>query len=160
MSDERAPVDRLLDLALFAPIGVLTALRDELPRFSQQGRQVVQNRIVLARFIGQMAVQQGQREVAKRLDARRAAPVVETSAVETAAQADQMRGASASVEAADGAPSAADLPIAGYESLPALNVVQRLATLHPEEVELVRQFEQAHRARRTILAKIDQLQGR
>jgi hypothetical protein len=157
MSDEKAPVERLLDLALFAPIGMLTALREELPKFSQQGRQVVQNRIVLARFIGQMAVQQGQREVARRLEARRTVPPVETTAYEAAEPADQVRGAS--VSAPTGAPSAADLPIAGYESLPALNVVQRLATLHPDEVELVRQFEQANRARRTILAKIDQLQG-
>jgi hypothetical protein len=160
MSDERAPVERLLDLAVFAPIGMLTALRDELPKFSQQGRQVVQNRIVLARFIGQMAVQQGQREVAKRLEARRTAPPVETTAVEAVEPADQVKGGSVPGGADADAPSAADLPIAGYESLPALNVVQRLATLLPEEVELVRQFEQAHRARRTILAKIDQLQGR
>ncbi len=154
MSGDRAPVDRLLDLALFAPIGMLTALRDELPRFSQQGRQVVQNRVVLARFIGQMAVQQGQREVAKRLEARRTTGPVEARATEQPVP----EPATAASGVGD-VPSATDLPIAGYESLPALNVVQRLATLRPDEVEAVRRFEEAHRARRTILAKIDQLQG-
>lgn len=154
MSGDRAPVDRLLDLAFFAPIGMLTAIREELPKFSQQGRQVVQNRVVLARFIGQMAVQQGQREVARRLEARRSTGPVETRATEQPSP-DPVPVAT------DGSdvPEAVDLPIAGYESLPALNVVQRLATLRPGEVEAVRRFEAAHRARRTILAKIDQLQG-
>lgn len=156
MSDDRPPVERLLDLTLFAPIGILTALREELPKFSQQGRQVVLNRVALARFIGQMAVQQGQREIAKRLEARRTTGPVETTATDVAASTELLRD----VDTSRGrdVPSVADLPIAGYESLPALNVVQRLATLHPDEVELVRRFEQAHRARRTILAKIDQLQ--
>jgi hypothetical protein len=156
MSDDRAPVERLLDLAVFAPIGLLTALREELPRFSRQGRQVVHNRVVLARFIGQMAVQQGQREVARRLEARRSSGPVETSATE---QARAQAVVEAVVSDVADVPSAVDLPIAGYESLPALNVVQRLATLRPDEVEAIRRFEQAHRARRTILAKIDQLQG-
>lgn len=154
MSGDRAPVDRLLDLAFFAPIGMLTALREELPKFSQQGRQVMQNRVVLARFIGQMAVQQGQREVAKRLEARRTIGPVEARATEQPApEPTTVASGVGDVQ------SAADLPIAGYESLPALNVVQRLATLRPDEVEAVRRFEESHRARRTILAKIDQLQG-
>jgi hypothetical protein len=36
--------------------------------------------------------------------------------------------------------------------------VHRLPTLRPGELEQVRAFEQANRARRTILAKIEQLQ--
>jgi hypothetical protein len=49
------------------------------------------------------------------------------------------------------------LPIDEYESLAASQVVARLPTLQRDELEIVRSFEAAHRGRRTILGKIDQL---
>ena len=57
-------------------------------------------------------------------------------------------------------PSASMLPISDYESLAAIQVVERLRSMSSDEIELIRRFEVAHRSRRTILAKIDQLQGR
>ena len=51
------------------------------------------------------------------------------------------------------------LPIDEYESLAASQVVARLQTLQRDELETVRSFEAAHRGRRTILGKIDQLLG-
>jgi hypothetical protein len=50
-----------------------------------------------------------------------------------------------------------NLPIDEYESLAASQVVARLPTLTEAELEEVRSFETAHRGRRTILGKIDQL---
>ncbi len=163
---ERPPVERLLDLAVYAPIGMYTALKEQLPAYTRQGRQVVENRVMLARFIGQMAVQQGRREIDKRLAERRppaSGAVVDTVAHE-AAPAPTGAAGSAAVDAAasaaiDTVPGADSLAIPGYESLPAVNVVQRLATLTPDEVEQIRRFEVANRGRRTILAKIDVLQG-
>ena len=171
---ERPPIERLLDLAVYAPIGMYTALKEQLPVYTRQGRQVVENRVMLARFIGQMAVQHGRRETDKRLAARRppaSGAVVDTVAHEAApaptgaaASAVVDAAASAVVDAAasaaiDTVPRAESLAIPGYESLPAVNVVQRLATLTPDEVEQIRRFEVANRGRRTILAKIDVLQG-
>ena len=54
-------------------------------------------------------------------------------------------------------PSGEHLPIEEYESLAASQVVARLPTLTTAELEDVRAFESAHRGRRTILGKIDQL---
>ena len=160
-ASERPPLERLLDLALYAPIGMYTALKEELPAFTKQGRQVVENRVMLARFIGQMAVQQGRREVDKRLAARRppaSSAVVDTVAHEATSTPTDVAATVASV-ALDEVPSADSLAISGYESLPAVNVVQRLATLTADEIEQIRRFEVANRGRRTILAKIDVLQG-
>ena len=62
------------------------------------------------------------------------------------------------VEATDlGSDEAVTLPIEEYESLAASQVVARLASLRPDELAVVRDFEAAHRGRRTILGKIDQL---
>jgi hypothetical protein len=51
------------------------------------------------------------------------------------------------------------LPIDEYESLAASQVVARLPTLTEDELAAVRAFEAAHRGRRTILGRIDQLLG-
>jgi hypothetical protein len=52
------------------------------------------------------------------------------------------------------------LPIDQYESLAASQVVARLTSLTPAELDVVRRFEAGHRARRTVLGKIDQLLAR
>jgi hypothetical protein len=57
------------------------------------------------------------------------------------------------------APAAAQLPIEEYESLAASHVVARLGNLDPTELRDVRRFEVAHRGRRTVLRRIDQLLG-
>jgi hypothetical protein len=58
------------------------------------------------------------------------------------------------------APDVATLAIPGYASLSASQVVQRLAGLSGDELEAVRLFEAANRGRRTILARVGQLQTR
>jgi hypothetical protein len=54
-----------------------------------------------------------------------------------------------------GSPSALAIP--GYDSLSASQVVQRLEGLSPAELEEVRAHEAAHRQRRTILHRVEQL---
>ena len=197
MSDEPAAPDdlfeRLLDLAVYAPVGFALTVRDELPAKVRQGRQAMENRVQLARFIGQLAVQTGRRELGRRLEERRAANaaggtgagvpgdagsvVAEPDRSTDDTRTDDMRtddtrtedtrtedtaartvptGPVVDVEV----PAAGDLPIAEYESLAAIHVVDRLRTMQRDELELVRRFEVAHRNRRTILAKIEQLQQR
>jgi hypothetical protein len=144
----------------------------------------MENRVQLARFIGQMAVQMGQRELAKRIEEQRAAKTDQMAESEQAPDhtpADTPAGkvghdlvAAERVERVEPVepvapvepvepvePLAADmLPISDYESLAAIHVVERLRSMSSDEIELIRRFEVAHRSRRTILAKIDQLQGR
>jgi len=56
-------------------------------------------------------------------------------------------------------PPGDDLPIAEYPSLAASQVVARLDGLGDVELDQVRVFEAAHRGRRTVLGKIDQLRS-
>jgi hypothetical protein len=53
--------------------------------------------------------------------------------------------------------SADDLPIEEYQSLAASQVVARLPALTADELDTIRRFEAAHRGRRTVLGRIDQL---
>jgi hypothetical protein len=63
----------------------------------------------------------------------------------------------AAAERADGGGVAADLAIAGYEDLAASHIVARLDGLGPDDLAAIRRFELAHRGRRTVVGKIDQL---
>ena len=54
---------------------------------------------------------------------------------------------------------AADLAIPGYDTLAATQVVPRLAGLSPAELDAVGRYEEAHRSRRTILARVAQLRA-
>ncbi|MEL7209107.1 MAG: hypothetical protein AAGK32_12900, partial [Actinomycetota bacterium] len=55
------------------------------------------------------------------------------------------------------APDPAGLSIPQYDSLSAIQVVPRLEGLDPAERRAIHDYETATRGRRTILAKIDQL---
>jgi hypothetical protein len=55
------------------------------------------------------------------------------------------------------AEASADLPIPGYDALSASQVVERLAGLPASDLDAVYAYEAAHRQRRTILGKIEQL---
>jgi hypothetical protein len=54
-------------------------------------------------------------------------------------------------------PAATTLVIPDYDELSASQVVERLEGLQSAELDAVRAYEEAHRARRTILFKIEQL---
>jgi hypothetical protein len=56
-------------------------------------------------------------------------------------------------------PTATTLGIPDYDELSASQVVERLDGLHRGELDAVRDYEEAHRGRRTILFKIEQLTG-
>jgi ferritin-like metal-binding protein YciE len=57
-------------------------------------------------------------------------------------------------------PEAAGLPIEGYGGLRVADLLPRLAGLSPEELDRVEAYERSHRARSTVLARIDALRQR
>lgn len=61
--------------------------------------------------------------------------------------------------APEATPAADELPIPGYDTLSASQVVPRLDALRPDELEAIRAYETAHRGRRTILNRIAQRQA-
>ncbi len=172
MSDDRPPIEQVLDVVLYAPIGVALEVQRRLPELVRDGRRQAEQRVVLARFIGKMAVHVGRQELNKRLtEMRQPAPaprtstVVDTTASDTTASDTVVVLATASdspaVPATAGPRIAVeDLPIAGYDSLSASQVVGRLATLTADELDAVESYESTHRSRRTILAKVAQLRTR
>jgi len=159
--DETQPsFERLLDVTVYAPLGIIVTLRDDLPKQLRQRRQALENRIQLSRFIGQLVVQQGRKELAKRVEESRRPATPPSPVAGAAPSSPQPSEVPVTADSTcDDVPAADDLPIAEYQSLAAMHVVQRLNSLLPGEIEQIRRFEVAHRGRRTILAKIAQLQA-
>jgi hypothetical protein len=143
MSTQPAPKDlfeRWLDVFVYAPLGLALKVREDLPGLVSQGRQKAENRVQVARFVGQMAVSYGSKELTKRLAApsNTAPPPVQPAATDDAAVH-------------------VDLPFSGYDELPASEIVQRLNRSTVEERRRVHTYESARRRRRTVLAKAEQL---
>jgi hypothetical protein len=184
---ERSPEEFLLDLFVYAPIGAVLVLAEELPKLAERGRREVDTRMATARAVGEFAVRFGRAELRRRTEqlfatvfAPRAAPEGSTAPQGASGTAPMDR------EGAEGpggrareqtAPPSAPPPagadgaehprhvarrdgpraIPGYDTLSASQVVRRLEGLSPAELEELRAYELATRARRTVLAKVNQL---
>jgi hypothetical protein len=160
------PVRRIVDVAVFAPIGLAAIARDHLPELVETGRERVRQRLTVARFIGELVVQQGRREVSKRLESPPAAPSRPQTPMEVPETPMGVTVVDAPSAASSGAPGPASrppeadsLPIADYESLAASQVVARLAGLDRDDLAAIEAFERAHRSRRTVLGKVEQLRS-
>jgi hypothetical protein len=84
-----------------------------------------------------------------------AAPAPSARVTPAAPRASESNGAQ--TNGSNGSAAGDSLPIPGYDALSASQVVERLAGLSPTELDAVRSYEGAHRKRRTILGKIDQI---
>lgn len=147
---ERNAAERLLDLTVYAPLGLALEFRKMFPDLAQRGRR----QFTFTKSLGKMAVNKGGGELRKRLgtEAEVAPGTASRGASEPAGD-----GAGEIVPVAEG-PSPEDLAIAEYDSLSAQHVVRRLDGLTPEDLEAVRSYEECKRGRRTILTRITQLQ--
>ncbi len=169
----KPPVDRLLDLFVFGPAGLAITAVEEFPRLAAKGRHRVEGQVHTARLVGQFAFQMGRRQVGQVVDrfmrptdrpapvpVRPSAPVrTEPSSASNGDGAVQPTRAGPGAVGTDGNGSGpvSALAIPGYDSLSASQVVQRLDGLSRDELEDVRSHELAHRHRRTILHRIEQL---
>lgn len=169
------PLGAALDLFVYAPVGLAVTAAEELPRLVAKGHSTLDTRLSMARVVGQFAVARGRQMMEQRIE--RAATRVSTGTADTETGGEQPADAggpaptpmdaglagrgpvAAPHSGTDAGPSASHLAIPGYDSLSASQVVQRLAGLTGEELSAVRDYEEAHRGRRTILNRVDQLQS-
>jgi len=173
MADEpagngRGPLGHVLDLFVFAPLGLLAESHTIVPKLAESGRQHVDSRVQLARMVGQFAVQQGKQQAAKVVAGLRAngstpePDGAEADADPTALDDDDDGWAGDTPVTRTGVDEGGiaedDLAIPSYDSLAASQVVPRLDGLSSIELEAVRRYEEAHRGRRTVLGKIAFLQ--
>ncbi len=172
MSDDKSPLDVLLDLMVFGPIGFAADAHRLVPELAAKGRETVDAEVRLARMVGQFAVQRGQREAAKIVGRlrppspaptppRASAPDPTANGEVVAEPLDEVIPVRVEASTAS-APAVVrpDLAIADYDSLAASQVLPLLDNLSPSELEAVQAHESTHRKRKTILGRIAQIQSR
>ncbi len=143
--DARRLADDLIDYAIYAPLGAAIAVAEELPELVRRGRERFGPRIALAQMLGKLAADSARRRAEAFV--RRPADRPHADGTPAAAEPD----------AAAAPPARPAIP--DYDARSAAEIVARLAALTPSELARVRSYETAHRARRTVLAKIAQLLG-
>ncbi len=183
--DRDSAKDRLLDLFVFAPVGIALTLVEELPSLVEKGRNRIEGQSATARVIGQFAVQLGSREVTRRVrqvlepepatpatpakPARAPAPSVPEHKTDTSERhepsyrhdeihaASHLESQATSTRRDNGQVARGDLAIPAYDTLSASQVVKLLAGLSSEELIEVRTHELSNRHRATILNRVEQL---
>ncbi len=168
MAEATTPLDRLVELLVYAPVGLALTLKDDLGTVVDRGRRTVSPQVKVAKFMGRLAVAQASRAAGDLVEetlgrVMSTPPPAEsrlTSPMPSEPTATTPTGnGSGGPRAAAPGPEEEQLAIPGYDSLSAAQVVQRLGGLTDGELACVRRYEEGHRGRRTILGKIDQLQA-
>jgi hypothetical protein len=174
VEEQPTPLGRVLDLLVFAPVGVALTVAQDLPGLIGKGRRHFESDVTNARVIGQFVVTLGQRQVVERVGKLLHGDTADSDASDGSAVRDAAATPQPSAEprspAAPAAPSPTRKPeadpadgvivegaLAGYDTLSASQVVRRLESLGPDELRAIHRHEASHRNRRTILNRAHQI---
>jgi hypothetical protein len=158
---------RLSQDAIYGAVGLAVTTSENVPHLVERGREEVNNRLRAPRMIGSLIISQAERQLRGRLrpvfGPRPAGPgprqTRAPAGIPDGHDEHGLAAPKAEPQTMRSPTSAAPLAIPEYDSLSASQVVRRLAGLNPEELAEVAEYESATRGRRTILARIAQLQG-
>lgn len=173
MTDKKSPRDRLLDLVLYGPAGLAMTAAEEFPKLVEKGRHHVEGQVHTARLVGQVAVQMGRKQIGETVEgllSRKSTPATFNAPRPPAPATPAPTPTTTPIQTPTPTPRAGTVPnttngsmastvlgIPGYDSLSASQVVQRLGGLSAPELQAVQAHELAHRHRRTILNRVEQL---
>jgi hypothetical protein len=71
---DKSTAERLLDLALYVPLGLALSVAEAVPDLARKGRSRLGPQVVIARTVGQLAVKQGYRQIVGIVTAPGASP--------------------------------------------------------------------------------------
>jgi hypothetical protein len=160
--DEPEPGRGPLDVLLFAPVGVVLTVAEDLPGLIAKGRKRVDQEISNARTIGAFVVRFGQRDLTRRVGQLFGQDAPDRSTRVGATDDDRVGAPGPPTATPKPVPDPADSAVveqvfAGYDTLSASQVVRRLESLEPDHLRAVHRYEASHRNRRTILNRTQQL---
>jgi hypothetical protein len=150
---------RTIDLCVAAPVGVAVSVGEELPELIAEGRRRLELQLGNALVVGRFVVNKKQRDLSQRL----------SGLLGNGSPPKAPDGGAGPVEA-PAPPPGAERPVpdpaaaaivgralADYDTLSASQVVRRLESLGPEELQAVQRYEASTRNRRTILNRAGQV---
>ncbi|MDA8103673.1 MAG: hypothetical protein M0Z34_11985 [Nitrospiraceae bacterium] len=175
---------KLIDYAVYAPVGIIHSIAEAMPRAVEEGRAVVESRAAAARFIGRMAVGMAETKAQEQLaEVRKQAeglidlvlpePWADLAHMVLGDQREEPTPPAAreedfvqSVPAESAIPKApriqvdlgeVEAVIPNYATLSATQITAKMDLLSKRELRLVYEYELGHRGRKTILARAEKL---
>jgi len=160
--DEPEPGRGPLEVLLFAPVGVLLTVAEDLPGLIAKGRKRVDQEISNARTVGAFVVRFGQKDLTRRVGQLFGQDAPDRPTPVGATDDDRVVAPGPPTATPKPVPDPADSAVieqvfAGYDTLSASQVVRRLESLEPDHLRAVHRYEASHRNRRTILNRTQQL---
>lgn len=151
-SPKKESSDQLLDLLVYAPVGLALEALDNFPRLVERGK----SQVTLGRFVARTAAKKGSSTLeglADRVSNEAGQVIVDLFGIDLTPDPapEEPVEATARVVVAD------DFPIAEYDSQAAAQIVKLLPQLSDDELGTIEAHEAANRNRVTILRKIAQL---
>lgn len=163
----------LIETSVFGIAGVVVEVQESLPKLVAKGKSTLEPKLGMARFVGRFALNRLENEFQKRSDSTldQITDIVSTLFGLSKEQYDDAKsedtkspasGESLSFErtvttaAPAGKGGDADhLPIDGYRTLSAQQIIARLDSLNLSELDAIAHYESKHRNRTSILRSVD-----
>lgn len=155
---QRDALDWVMDRLVYGPYGALTELTLNPTEAAEGGRRRLEQQVRNARFLGEMTMTQGSRELKRRVSDLLGSRGGPTPATASSAGAPSAKPAGQAPTTPKGPrPDPIDHILEGYDDLSASQVVKLLDSLSIEELQTVSAYEIATRGRRTIATRAGQL---
>lgn len=149
VNEEENLGEQLLDLFVYAPIGLLLEARDLIPKLADRGR----GQVALTQLAGKVAGNRMQTDAAPLI--RRVLEAAGTAVGSTIADKYE-----AELDDHHDSGDDAGLPIESYNTFSAPQLLQKLEALDQGQLDAILAYEQTHRDRRTVTNRIKQLSVR
>lgn len=157
---DKSAAEQAVEMLLYAPVGFASLAKMMLPKLIEVGRAELtagnlSSQFTAAKLAGRLAIEEARAELARSDDYGEASG--------TRGFGTNNSGVPSTPRVVRSTPTAGPgaelLAVPDYDSLSASQVLPRLAALGSDELEAVRVYEDEHRGRRTVLAKIAQMQS-
>jgi hypothetical protein len=158
----RGPLGHLVDVFVCAPIGFVLDVPSLLPRWIERGRSQLASMNDIGRVVSGRPgpAEQPTSRAGKQARAHlRGLGLVAQPPDATGDDATSTSRPAPAPTPTEPGPDVETLAITDYDALSASQVVPRLASLAPDELDAIRAYETANRGRKTILSKIAQIQA-
>ena len=149
VSDEENLGEQLLDLLIYAPIGLLLEAKDLIPKLADRGR----GQVALTQLAGKVAGNRGRDETAPLFR-----QLVEAAGAALGSMTTDEHELSDELD--DHGESSEDdlsLPIKNYNAFSASQLLEKLEALDQQQLDEILDYELTHRDRQTVTNRIKQL---
>jgi hypothetical protein len=154
------PLERLLDLFVYAPIGLVAQGSESFPDLVEKGR----SRAQVARVVGTFALGAGNTRMRDAIGQAEShlgefLRIVASAASKSSNSSSGPSTATTGESAVPGPSDGVDDLVPGYDDLAAKAVIPMLAGLDQDALDRVEIHERSHRNRKTVLNRLQQLRG-